>query len=188
MERSSALQSSNALGDGLDSVFKLLSIVMLVWALVKTYNKQRRPSRMRPTPIRRLRFMHRVPLRIGGAIGGTLSSVLGIGAGVVYVPVLQQQAGLGPRTAIGSSLSVMMVVVPVAIFAMLITDPSGLFGGVAEVPWWTFFLPVLAYVGATSGATYGIENISKENVMNVFMAMVAVVLVRYVLDVVSVIT
>ena len=132
--------------------------------------------------------MHRVRLRIGGGVGGALSSVLGIGAGVVYVPVLQQQAGLGPKTAIGSSLSVMMVVVPVAIFAMLITDPSGLFGGVAEVPWWTFFLPVLAYVGATSGAAYGIENISKENVMNVFMAMVAVVLVRYVLDVGSVIT
>ena len=34
----------NALGDGLDGVFKLLSIVMLVWALVKTYDKRRRPK------------------------------------------------------------------------------------------------------------------------------------------------
>ena len=177
-----------ALGDGLDTVFKLLSIVMLVWALVKTWTARTTSIEDEAVADQEVELMHRVPLRIGGGVGGALSSVLGIGAGVLYVPVLQHQAGLGPKTAIGSSLSVMMVVVPVAIFAMLITDPSGLFGGVAEVPWWTFFLPVLAYVGATSGAAYGIENISKENVMNVFMAMVAVVLVRYVLDVGSVIT
>ena len=45
--------------------------------------------------------------------------------------------------------------------------------------------PVLAVVGAISGAKFGIERISKENIMNIFMALVAVVLVRYVLDVLS---
>ena len=159
---------------------------MLVWALARTWNKQRdssseeRADESMQQPIRHL------PLRIGGGVGGALSSVLGIGAGVIYVPVLQQQAGLGPRMAIGSSLSIMMVVVPVAILALLTTDPRGLFGGLVEVPWWVVFLPVLAYAGATTGATFGIENISKENIMNIFMLMVAVVLVRYAVDVASV--
>ena len=45
--------------------------------------------------------------------------------------------------------------------------------------------PVLAYVGATAGASFGIEHISKENIMNVFMVLVVVVLVRYVMDVLS---
>ena len=51
--------------------------------------------------------------------------------------------------------------------------------------WWVYVLPALAAVGAVSGAKYGIERISKENIMNIFMALVAVVLVRYVLDVLS---
>ena len=175
----------NALGDGLDSVFKLLSIVMLVWALLKTYNKQRRPKTGDEEEDGQSGEIHHLPLRVGGAIGGTLSSVLGIGAGVIYVPVLQQQAGLGPRTSIGSSLSVMMFVVPVAILALLTTAPNGLITELTNQPWWLFTLPVLAVVGAVSGAKFGIERISKENIMNIFMALVAVVLVRYVLDVLS---
>jgi len=175
----------NALGDGLDGVFKLLSIVMLVWALVKTYNKQRRPSDEENEEDGQSGEIHHLPLRIGGAIGGTLSSVLGIGAGVIYVPVLQQQAGLGPRTSIGSSLSIMMFVVPVAILALLSTAPDGFITELTSQPWWLYTLPVLAIVGAVSGAKFGIERISKENIMNIFMMLVAIVLIRYILDVLS---
>ena len=125
-------------------------------------------------------------LRIGGSIGGALSSVLGVGAGVIYVPVLQQQASLGPRTSIGSSLAIMMVVVPVAILALLTTASNGLIDQLTSLPWWIYLLPILAIIGATSGAKFGIERISKENIMNIFMALVAVVLIRYVLDVVSI--
>ena len=175
----------NALGDGLDEIFKLLSIVMLVWALVKTYNKQRRPNEDEDEGDSQTGDIRHFPLRIGSAIGGTLSSVLGIGAGVIYVPVLQQQAGLGPRTSIGSSLSIMMFVVPVAIVALLTTAPGGIISELSSQPWWLYALPFLAGIGAVSGATFGLERISKENIMNIFMALVAVVLVRYVLDVLS---
>ena len=125
-------------------------------------------------------------LRLGGSIGGVLSSALGIGAGVIYVPVLQQQAALGPRTSIGSSLTIMMVVVPVAILALLTTASNGLFDQLTSLSWWIYLLPILAIIGATTGAKFGIERISKENIMNVFMALVAVVLVRYILDVASI--
>ena len=176
----------NALGDGLDGVFKLLSIVMLVWALLKTYNKQRHPTTEKDDEEDgQTGDIHHLSLRAGGAIGGTLSSVLGIGAGVIYVPVLQQQAGLGPRTSIGSSLSIMMFVVPVAIVTLLSTAPNGLITELTNQPWWVFSLPVLAIICAVSGAKFGIERISKENIMNMFMTLVAVVLVRYVLDVLS---
>ena len=175
----------SALGDDLDGVFKLLSIVMLVWALVKTYNKQRRPRDEDNEEDGQSGEIHHLPLRVGGAIGGTLSSVLGIGAGVIYVPVLQQQAGLGPRTSIGSSLSIMMFVVPVAFLALLSTAPDGIITELTSQPWWLYTLPLLAILGAVSGAKFGIERISKENIMNIFMMLVAIVLVRYVLDVLS---
>ena len=173
-----------ALGDRLDGVFKMLSIVMLVWALNRTWKKRKRggPLEEHDGKVGDIRHLQ---LRVGSSIGGALSAVLGIGAGVIYVPVLQQQAGLGPRTAIASSLSIMMVVVPVAIATLLLTAPEGLVEELRTQPWWLYLLPLLAVGGATAGAKFGIERISKENIMNIFMALVAIVLVRYVLDVLS---
>jgi uncharacterized membrane protein YfcA len=176
----------NALGDGLDSVFKLLSIIMLIWALNKTWKKRQKPEAMGDEEETGPQTIDHLKLRLGGSIGGVLSSVLGIGAGVIYVPVLQQQAALGPRTSIGSSLTIMMVVVPVAILALLTTASNGLFDQLTSLSWWIYLLPILAIIGATTGAKFGIERISKENIMNVFMALVAVVLVRYILDVASI--
>ena len=80
----------------------------------------------------------------------------------------------------------MMVVVPVAIVALLTTASNGLIGQLTSMPWWIYLLPLLAITGATSGAKFGIEQISKENIMNIFMALVAIVLIRYILDVVSI--
>ena len=174
----------NALGDGLDTVFKLLSIVMLIWALIRTWNKHRSDNvQSSVEDEKKIASLQHFPLRVGSGIGGALSSVLGIGAGVIYVPVLQQQAGLDGRTAIGSSLSVMMVVVPVAILALLTTAPAGLFGGLLAQPWWLILLPLLAYAGATNGADFGIERFSQETIMKGFMVLVTVVLLRYAGDV-----
>jgi uncharacterized membrane protein YfcA len=175
----------NALDDGLDTVFKVLSIVMLVWALVKTKRKIEREQggreidELRAQPV----DFQTLQLRMGAGIGGALSSVLGVGAGVIYVPVLQQNAGLDARSSIGSSLAIMMMVVPVAILTLLMTSDSGIASALTHQPWWFYALPFAAYFGATSGATFGITKISTENIMKVFMALVAIMLLRYILDV-----
>ena len=176
----------NALGDKLDSVFKLLAIVMLVWALTKTWKKERTTQATTSAEENGNAEIHHFKLRVGGGIGGVLSSVLGVGAGVIYVPVLQQQASLGPRTSVGSSLAIMMVVVPVAILALMTTSANGLIDQFTALPGHVYSLPVLAIVGATAGAKFGIERISKENIMKLFMALVAAVLVRYAVDVASI--
>ena len=54
---------------------------------------------------------------IGSGIGGILSAVLGVGAGVIYIPLLRQYTTLKTRATIGTSLGIMMVVVPVAVIA-----------------------------------------------------------------------
>lgn len=175
----------NVLGSGLDAVFKVLSIVMLVWALVKTKRKIEREQHGAEddddgTQVAKIQTLH---LRMGAGVGGALSSVLGVGAGVIYVPVLQQKAGLDARSSIGSSLAIMMLVVPVAILTLLMTSDAGIVSTFANQPWWFYALPFAAYLGATSGATFGITKISTENIMKVFMALVAIVLVRYVADI-----
>jgi uncharacterized membrane protein YfcA len=174
----------NALGDDLDAVFKVLSVAMLVWALRKTAKKMNTaPETESEEPEPSVGTIQHLPLRMGAGVGGALSSVLGVGAGVIYVPVLQQSANLDPRRSIGSSLNIMMVVVPIAILALLSTSPSGLMGTLGEQAAWFYALPFVAYLGATSGAKFGLKHISTKNIMTVFMVLVAVVLVRYVIDV-----
>ena len=172
------------LGASLDPVFKTLSVVMLVWALVKTRRKLSQPQTDDETTVNNepKQPIEHWPMRAGTGVGGMLSSVLAVGAGVIYVPVLQQKAHLEPRTSIGSSLHIMMAVVPVAILTHLaFISPTELEAFVDALPF-LLGLMVLTYIGANAGARFGMRYISALNIMKLFMVLVAVVLVRYLMD------
>ena len=179
-----------SLGSDLDLVFKLLSTFMLVWSLRKTLKKLGAPptsttSPETPKPSESpYDEVEHWPLRIGTGIGGMLSSILAIGSGVIYVPVLQQYAHLPTRKAIGSSLHLMMVVVPVAIVTHLIFIEASDWETLREQAWFLLSLPLLTYVGAKLGAVFGMNYISSENILRVFCFLIAIVLVKYLLDVV----
>ena len=175
------------LGSDLDLVFKLLSTFMLVWSLRKTLKKLRAPPTSAAAPETEeppAAAVEHWPLRIGTGIGGMLSSILAIGSGVIYVPVLQQYAHLPTRKAIGSSLHLMMVVVPVAIVTHLIFIEASDWETLREQAWFLLSLPLLTYVGAKLGAVFGMNYISSENILRVFCFLIAIVLVKYLLDVV----
>ena len=175
------------LGSDLDLVFKLLSTIMLVWSLRKTLKKLRAPPTSAAAPETEeppAAAVEHWPLRIGTGIGGMLSSILAIGSGVIYVPVLQQYAHLPTRKAIGSSLHLMMVVVPVAIITHLMFIDASDWETLREQAWFLLSLPLLTYVGAKLGAAFGMKYISSENILRVFCFLIAIVLVKYLLDVV----
>ena len=79
----------HALGDALNPVFKTLALALVVWASVKVARRLRHGTadkdggELRP-----------VPLRLGAGFGGGASAVLAIGAGAIYIPVLNQFGGL----------------------------------------------------------------------------------------------
>jgi len=176
-----------SLGSDLDLVFKLLSTFMLVWSLRKTLKKLGALPTGAATPETEeppAAAVEHWPLRIGAGIGGMLSSILAIGSGVIYVPVLQQYAHLPTRKAIGSSLHLMMVVVPVAIVTHLIFIEASDWETLREQAWFLLSLPLLTYVGAKLGAVFGMKYISSENILRVFCFLIAIVLVKYLLDVV----
>jgi len=176
-----------SLGSDLDLVFKLLSTFMLVWSLRKTLKKLAAPPTSAVAPETEdppAAAVEHWPLRIGTGIGGMLSSILAIGSGVIYVPVLQQYAHLPTRKAIGSSLHLMMVVVPVAIVTHLIFIEASDWETLREQAWFLLSLPLLTYVGAKLGAVFGMKYISSENILRVFCFLIAIVLVKYLLDVV----
>ncbi len=171
------------IGDKIDFVFKLLSMVMITWAIVKTVRKMKSDQILVQGEPVTSGQVETLQLQIGTGIGGILSSVLAIGAGVIYVPVLRTFANLEPRKAIGTSLHFMMIVVPVAIFAHLIALPSEMFSKLGQE-----FLLILIFIGLTflgsrNGAQYGMKYLTEQRLMQIFLLIIVVVGIRYIIDI-----
>ena len=172
------------IGSNLDIVFKSLSLVMIVWAIWKTTKKMKTDA-SESIETTREEDIQTTPLRVGAAIGGVLSSVLAIGAGVIYVPILRTFANLPPRMAIGSSLHFMMAVIPVSILAHIATLPSqSLEQLTGEAPFIALFA-ALTFIGARTGAQFGIKHLSEQKIMMTFLVLIVVVALRYIFDLVG---
>lgn len=167
--------------DKMDFVFKILSVVMITWAIYKTIGKMKDESKAADEEFDAI-VVQPLALQIGAGIGGILSSVLAIGAGVIYVPVLRTFGQLEPRKAIGTSLHFMMVVVPVAILAHLLALPSDMFNRLSEEVIPILIFMILTFLGARSGAKYGMKYLSEKQLMRVFLVILFVVVIRYVID------
>ena len=171
------------LGDRMDFTFKVVSILMISWSIQKTWNKMKVDAANNSKDVDESKI-ESVPLVIGSSIGGILSAVLGIGGGVMYVPLLRQYTDLKARTAIGTSLGIMMVVVPIAVFAhsfalssdqisflidenLLVLGPSAM---------------IATFAGAQIGAKFGLKYLPTWALMGVFFSLLIVILVRYILD------
>ena len=99
------------IGEQIEIAFKVLSLIMISWAMYKTAIKMRSDLKMQGhSEDESNEGIQSIPLQFCAGIGGVLSSVLAIGAGVIYVPVLRAFAHLEPRKAIGTSLHLMMFI------------------------------------------------------------------------------
>lgn len=79
-----------------------------------------------------------------GLVGGLLSGLLGVGGGVIMVPLLVLWAGYPHRLAHATSLT---AIIPVSVAGIAI------YGGAGEInPLWAACLAVGAVVGAQLGA------------------------------------
>ena len=97
------------IGDGLDVAFRVLGALVILMALIRMSRD--------PTEHGSDHHLRPAALRLGAGIGGSLSSILAIGGGAVYVPLLRSAEGVGDRTAVGTSLNLMLIVLPIAIVA-----------------------------------------------------------------------
>ena len=164
-----------SLSGSFDILFKGLSLIFVTWAIIKTL-------RSKPAASGDVREPHLVPLRAGVASGGLLSSVLAIGAGAIYVPVLRAYGGLESRKAIGTSLHIMMVVLPISIITHFIALDSSQVDVLSSNLVLILSLPIVVILAANMGARFGIANVSEERVMQLFVAVLFVIGVRYILD------
>ena len=161
----------NAMGDSLDPVFKSLAMLVLIWALFKTTRRIRQGRSEKEGG-----EVEALPLRVGVGFGGMASAVLAIGAGAVYIPVLNQFGGLESRRAIGTSLGLMMVVVPIAVLvhALLYSDPWPQVDVLA-------FLVIGVITGSILGARIGLQ-IQDRIILRIFVILLMIILLRYAWD------
>lgn len=172
----------SAIGSHLDIVFKSASLLMIIWAIRRTVSKLT-PSSNQQNQNTSQNKIQILPLRLGAAIGGTLSSVLAIGAGVIYVPILRTFAHLSPRDAVGSSLHFMMVVIPISIITHLAFLSKQNMDQLQND--WAFIscLGFLTFLGARSGALFGIKRLSEQRIMQMFLFIMILVALRYAFDI-----
>ena len=103
-------------GTQFKAIFKLLSIVVVGFVIYKMVTRLLRTD----TPTEDKGQVELGKLSATSAFGGFLSSVMAIGAGMIYVPAMKFFGKLETRKAIGSSLNIMMIVVPFAVLAHFI--------------------------------------------------------------------
>ena len=167
-----------SLSGSLDVLFKTLSLIFVSWAIIKTLRSRSKEDSTRENP-------SATPLRIGVGIGGMLSSVLAIGAGAIYVPVLRAYGSLPSRTAIGTSLHFMMCVIPLSIFAHLLALEQGQWDVLEANIILILTLPFVVIIAANIGARVGIAKVSEQRVMQVFVAILFIIGIRYSIDLIN---
>ncbi|MBT93871.1 MAG: hypothetical protein CMA60_03485 [Euryarchaeota archaeon] len=163
-----------SLSGSFDVFFKTLSLGFVTWAIIKTLRAKNQTTQNRePTML---------PLRFGVASGGLLSSVLAIGAGAIYVPVLRTYGGLESRKAIGTSLHIMMVILPISILTHFVALDQSQVDVLASNLLLILSLPIVVIVAANLGARFGIAKVSEQHIMQLFVAVLLFIGIRYVLD------
>lgn len=164
-----------SLSGSFDVFFKTLSLGFVTWAIIKTLRSKKNQTAHNSDP-------NMLPLRVGVASGGLLSSVLAIGAGAIYVPVLRTYGGLESRKAIGTSLHIMMVVLPISILTHFVALDQSQVDVLASNLWLILSLPIVVIVAANLGARFGLAKVSEQRIMQLFVAVLLVIGIRYVLD------
>jgi len=158
-----------------DLLFKGLSLIFITWAIIKTL-------RSKTNSVDDEREPNIIPLRAGVASGGLLSSVLAIGAGAIYVPVLRAYGGLESRKAIGTSLHIMMVVLPISILTHFVALDSSQVDVLSSNLLLILSLPIVVVIAANLGARFGIAKVSEQRIMQLFVVVLIVIGIRYILD------
>ncbi len=167
-----------SLSGSFDLIFKALSLVFVTWAIIKTLRSKKTQIAAEVEP-------NMLPLYAGVASGGLLSSVLAIGSGAIYVPVLRAYGGLESRKAIGTSLHIMMVVLPISILTHFVALDSSKLDVLTSNLFLIILMPLVVIFAANLGARFGIAKVSEQRIMHLFVAVLFVIGVRYVLDLTS---
>ena len=160
------------------SMFKILSVVVVGFVIYKMVMKIRYQSKSAGIN----REVQHSRLTSMSAFGGFLSSVMAVGAGLIYVPAMKFFGNLNTRTSIGSSLNVMMVVVPIAIVTHFFLLSNAQIGILKAEFWLLAVLVLVNFIGAKSGAIIGFKLFDESQLVKLFIAVLSITWLNYMFD------
>jgi uncharacterized membrane protein YfcA len=117
------------------------------------------------------KFRYDVRLRvtlIGAAFGGFIGSMLGVGGGVIFVPLLNSVGGIPPHIAVATSTFVIVFSALSGSFSRI------LLGNLPDIVWQ--YVPFIA-LGSVLGARFGASKVKKVSSEKVILFFYAIVLV-----------
>ena len=160
------------------SMFKILSVVVVGFVIYKMVMRIRHQSKSAGAN----REVQPSKLTGMSAFGGFLSSVMAVGAGLIYVPAMKFFGNLNTRTSIGSSLNVMMVVVPIAIITHFLLLSSAEVEILKAEFWLLAVLVLVNFIGAKSGAILGFKLFDESQLVKLFIAVLSITWLNYMFD------
>ena len=116
------------------------------------------------------------------AFGGFLSSVMAIGAGMIYVPAMKFFGKLETRKAIGSSLNIMMIVVPFAVLAHFILLTNYQKEKLFDESIVLVALIIANFSGSKIGAIVGFRLFDENLLVKIFIGVLSITLINYLVD------
>ena len=164
-----------SLSGSFDVFFKTLSLGFVTWAIIKTLRSKKNQTRTKQ------RTKH-----------ATTSSWSGFRRPPVFR--LSHWSWCNLRScfayiwrfritqAIGTSLHIMMVVLPISILTHFVALDQSQVDVLASNLWLILSLPIVVIVAANLGARFGIAKVSEQRIMQLFVAVLFVIGIRYVLD------
>lgn len=165
-------------GTEFKSIFKVLSVIVVgfvIFKMIRKLNSESADSKLEgEVQIGKMTSL--------SAFGGFLSSVMAIGAGMIYVPAMKFFGNLETRKSIGSSLNIMMVVVPFAIVAhfMLLNDYQ--ISQLIDESILLIVLIIANFSGSKFGAILGFRLFNESILMKVFIGVLSITWINYVID------
>ena len=165
-------------GTQFKAIFKLLSIVVVGFVIYKMVNRLLRTD----TPTEDKGQVELGKLSATVAFGGFLSSVMAIGAGMIYVPAMKFFGNLETRKAIGSSLNIMMIVVPFAVLAHFILLTNYQKEKLFDESIILVVLIIANFSGSKIGAIVGFRLFDENLLVKIFIGVLSITWINYLVD------
>jgi len=165
-------------GTQFKAIFKLLSIVVVGFVIYKMVNRLLRTD----TPTEDKGQVELGKLSATSAFGGFLSSVMAIGAGMIYVPAMKFFGKLETRKAIGSSLNIMMIVVPFAVLAHFILLTNYQKEKLFDESIVLVALIIANFSGSKIGAIVGFRLFDENLLVKIFIGVLSITWINYLVD------
>lgn len=165
-------------GTEFKSIFKVLSVIVVgfvIFKMIRKLNSESADSKLEgEVQIGKMTSL--------SAFGGFLSSVMAIGAGMIYVPAMKFFGNLETRKSIGSSLNIMMVVVPFAIVAHFMLLNNYQISQLIDESILLIALIIANFSGSKFGAILGFRLFDESILMKLFIGVLSITWINYVID------